>query len=176
MCKKRNGNFVAKKDIDFKDSHICEIHRLENGIRETIGCKADISFVDNERSGFDGSSYRIVTTEITVKLHQDQKAAGHFQKSCDGTKRKLTSAEPVVHILIHNQEGIDEVTGEFGVQPCCYIATHGLSERGYRKHKWECFSVKPSFGFGYEISTLWQDAIKPALENVKESYGLLLER
>lgn len=176
MCKKRNGNFVAKKDIDFKDSQICEIHRLENGIRETIGCKADISFVDNERSGFDGSSYRIVTTEITVKLRQDQKAAGHFQKSCDGTKRKLTSAEPVVHILIHNQEGIDEVTGEFGVQPCCYIATHGFSERGYRKHKWECFSVKPSFGFGYEISTLWQDAIKPALENVNESYGLLLER
>jgi hypothetical protein len=178
---KRNGNFVGEKDIPFGNDQIADILQLKCRILEMFRTRnVAVSFTQNVPSEnyYDdtASDYsKLMRTELTVRFKPVASKRGLVQKGYDSCKRKVYAIDPCVHIMFHNQQGFDSVTGKEQVQPCVYVRTHGFQERGYRKHKWEGYSLKPSFGYGYEIETLWQDAVEPALERLWNDINLLIE-
>lgn len=178
---KRNGNFVGKKDIPFGNDQIADILQLKCRVLEMFKSRSvSVSFSQNVpiENYYDdtASDYsKLMHTEFTVRFKPVTSKRGLVQKGADLCKRRVSSIDPCAHIVFYNQQGFDEVTGETQVQPCVYIRVYGFQERGYRKHHWEDYSQKPSFGYGYEIETLWQDAVKPALEKLFNDINLLIE-
>lgn len=178
---KRNGNFVGEKDIPFGNDQIADILQLKCRILEMFRSRnVTIYFsknVQDEICCVDSSSdySKLMYTELTVRFKPVASKHGLVQKGANWCKRRMSAIDPCVHIMFYNQQGFDGVTGKEQVQPCVYVGTHGFQERGYRKHNWEDYSPKPSFGYGYEIETLWQDAVKPALEKIWNDINMLIE-
>ena len=178
---KRNGNFVGKKDIPFGNDQIADILQLKCRILEmfknrnvTVYFEQNVpseNYYDDTASDYS----KLMHTELTVRFKPVTSKQGLVQKGADSCKRRVSAIDPCVHIMFYNQQGVDGATGKEQVQPCVYVGTHGVQERGYRKHKWDDYCPKPSFGYGYEIETLWQDAVKPALEKIWNDINLLIE-
>ena len=178
---KRNGKFVGKKDIPFGNDQIADILQLKCRILDMFENRnVTVYFAQNVPSEnyYDetASDYsKLMNTELTVRFKPVTSKRGLVQKGADWCKRRVSSIDPCVHIMFYNQQGIDSVTGKEQVQPCVYVGTHGFQERGYRKHNWQDYSPKPSFGYGYEIETLWKDAVKPVLGKIWNDINLLIE-
>jgi hypothetical protein len=177
---KRNGKFVGKKDIPIDNDKIAEILQLKCRILEMFRSRnVTVSFaqnVPNENYYTAASDFsKLMSTELTVRFKPVTSKRGLVQRGAGLCKRKVSAIDPCVHIMFYNQQGIDEVTGDSEIQPCVFIGVHGFQERGYRKHHWADYSPKPSFGYGYEIEILWQDAVKPAMEQIWNDINLLIE-
>lgn len=177
---KRNGKFVGRKDIPFDNDQIADILQLKCRILEMFRTRnVAVRFDQNipSENYYDSvcDYAKMMHTELTVAFKPVTSKQGLVQKGSGLCKRRVVAIDPCVHIVFYNQQGFDEVTGETQVQPCVYIRVYGFQERGYRKHNWEDYFPKPSFGYGYEIETLWQDAVKPALEKIWNDINLLIE-
>lgn len=165
---KRNGNFIGKKDIDFTNDQINDILGIKCRVQEIFKDKcACVRFRENEHS-----EHGSVVTELELTL----KRRGGVQRSGrTKAKHRIYVESPVIHILFHNQNGlVKSGSTEREKQACVYISTHGFERRGYRKKTWLTYGEYISFGYGYEVETLWEDAIQPALKQIYKDYNLIL--
>lgn len=178
----KNGNFVGRKDIPFDNDQIADILALKCGILEIFkGRDASVLFKQNQPSDhyFDDKSpdyAKMMQTVFTVDVKPDPNYNGYSQRSGKTlAKRRLSSNTPRIGIVFRNRVGIDEVTGEDCSQFSVSVTLFGFQEKGYRKQTWHVYEPSNHYGYGDDINEMWNDTVKPCLEQIFNDFNLLIE-